>query len=57
MKTKHKIKILLLILGWFILLWGIFYLGYLLQMDETKWYTVPYIVTSSLSLIWYSHLK
>jgi hypothetical protein len=53
MKTKHKI-ILLLLLGWFILFWGIFYLGYFLPIDETKWYSIPYIITSLGLLIWSS---
>lgn len=54
MKTKNKVIIIFLLLGWFVLFWGIFYLGYLLPIDETKWYTVPYVITSLALLIWYS---
>lgn len=53
MKTKHKIIILLLLLGWFILFWAILF-GYFLPIDETKWYFTPYIITSLWVLIGYS---
>lgn len=50
------IKLVILVLSWFILLWSSFYFGYLLKVGNCisilpdAWYTYPYVITCTLIL-------